>query len=126
MYTQKVNLTGKNDDVLMFADYINLTDVRGICVDYIIKRIDQSNYGHLFWLGYTLEIKELIEAGVSFSAKNLWPQNINSPDTFSKDMINDVVRLQQEQVTIMTQGQWNIDGIKQWMTATNHAMGFEA
>ena len=41
-------------------------------------------------------------------------------------MINDVVRLQQEQVTIMTQGQWNFNVIKQWMTATNDAMGFEA
>ena len=41
-------------------------------------------------------------------------------------MINDVVRLQQEQVTIMTQGQWNFNEIKQWMTATNDAMDFEA
>ena len=41
-------------------------------------------------------------------------------------MKDDVVRLQQEQVTIMTQGQWNFNVIKQWMTATNDAMGFEA
>ena len=127
LYTQKVNLTEKNvENVLMFADYINLTDVHGICIDYIIKHIDQSNYGHVIGLGYKLEIKELIEAGVLFSAKNLGPQNINSLDTFSKDMINDVVRLQQEQVTIMTQGHWNFNVIKQWMTATNDAMGFEA
>ena len=127
LYTQKVNLTEKNvENVLMFADYINLTDVRGICIDYILKHIDQSNYGHVIGLGYKLQIKELIEAGVLFSAKNLGPQNINSLDTFSKDMINDVVRLQQEQVTIMTQVQWNFNVIKQWMTATNDAMGFEA
>ena len=43
----------------------------------------------MFGLGYTLEIKELIEAGVFFSAKNLGHQNIRgSLDTFSKDMIN--------------------------------------
>ena len=91
LYTQKVNLTEKNvENVLMFADYINLTDVRGICIDYILKHIDQSNYGHMIGLGYKLEIKQLIEAGV----KNLGRQNINSLDTFSKDMINDVVRLQ--------------------------------
>ena len=41
-------------------------------------------------------------------------------------MKDDVVRLQQEQVTIMTQGQWNFNVIKQWMTATNDVMGFEA
>ena len=127
LYTQKVNLTENNvENVLMFADYINLTDVRRICIDYIIKHIDQSNYGHVIGLGYKLQIKELIEAGVLFSAKNLGPQNINSLDTFSKDMINDAVRLQQEQVTIMTQGQWNFNVIKEWMTATNDAMGFEA
>ena len=73
-------------------------------------------------LGYKLEIKELIEAGV----KNLGPQDINSLDTFSKDMINDVVRLQQEQVTIMTQVQWKFNLIKQWLTAPNDEMGFEA
>ena len=51
-------------------------------------------YGHVFGLGYTLEIKELIEAGVSFSAKSLGHQNIRgSLDTFCKDMKNDVVRL---------------------------------
>ena len=123
VYTQKVNLTERNvENVLIFADYINLTDVHGICIDYIIKHIDQSNLGHVIGLGYKLEIKELIEAGV----KNLGPQNINSLDTFSKDMINNAVRLQQEQVTIMTQGQWNFNVIKQWMTATNDVMGFEA
>ena len=127
LYTQKVNLTEKNvENVLMFADYINLTDVRGICIDYILKHIDQSNYGHVIWLGYKLQIKELIEAGVLFSAKNLGPQDINSLDTFSKDMINDVVRLQQEQVTIMTQVQWKFNLIKQWLTAPNDVMGFEA
>ena len=41
-------------------------------------------------------------------------------------MINDVVRLQQEQVTIMTQGQVNFNVIKQSMTTTNDAVGFEA
>ncbi|KAM7450754.1 hypothetical protein ABFA07_001462 [Porites harrisoni] len=123
LYTQKVNLTERNvENVLMFADYINLTDVRGICIDYIIKHIDQSNLGHVIGLGYKLEIKQLIEAGV----KNLGPQDINSLDTFSKDMINDVVRLQQEQVTIMTQGQWKFNLIKQWLTAPNDEMGFEA
>ena len=81
----------------------------------------------LFGRGYTLEIKELIEAGVFFSAKNLGHQNIRgSMDTFSKDMINDVVHLQQEQVTIMTQGQGKFNVIKQWMTATNDAMDLEA
>ena len=88
--------------------------MRGICVNYIIKHIDQSNYGHVFGLGYTLEIKELIEAGVFFSAKNLGPENISTQDTLSKDTINDVVLLQQEQVTIMTKGQWNFIVIKQW------------
>ena len=123
LYTQNVNLTEENvENVLMFADFINLTDVHGICIDYIIKHIDQSNYGHVIGLGYKLEIKELIEAGV----KNLGPQNINSLDTFSKDMINDAVRLQQEQVTIMTQVQWKFNLIKQWLTAPNDVMGFEA
>ena len=51
-----------------------------------VKRV---YYGHVFGLGYTLEIKELIEAGGFFSAKNLGHQNIRgSLDTFSKDMIN--------------------------------------
>ena len=60
----------------------------------------------MFGLGYTPVIKELIEAGVLFSAKTLGPQTINSQlDTLSKDMINDFVCLQQEQVTIMTQEQ---------------------
>ena len=59
----------------------------------------------MFGLGYTPVIKELIEAGVLFSAKTLGPQTINSLDTLSKDMINDFVCLQQEQVTIMTQEQ---------------------
>ena len=80
----------------------------------------------MFGLGYTPVIKELIEAGVLFSAKTLGPQTINSLDTLSKDMINDFVCLQQEQVTIMTQGQWKFNVINQWMTATNDAMGFEA
>ena len=123
VYTQKVNLTERNvENVLIFADYINLTDVHGICIDYIIKHIDQSNLGHVIGLGYKLEIKELIEAGV----KNLGPQDINSLDTFSKDMINDVVRLQQEQVTIMTQVQWQFNLIKQWLRTPNDEMGFEA
>jgi len=123
LYTQKVNLTERNvENVLMFADYINLTDVRGICIDHIIKHVDQSNSGHVIGLGYKLQIKQLVEAGV----KNLGPQDINSLDTFSKDMINDVVRLQQEQVTIMTQVQWKFNLIKQWLTAPDDVMGFEA
>ena len=81
----------------------------------------------MFGRGYTVEIKELIEVGVFFSAKNLGHQNIRgSMDTFSKDMINDVVHLQQEQATIMTQGQGKFNVIKQWMTATNDAMDLEA
>lgn len=60
LYTQNVNLTEENvENVLMFADSINLTDVRGICINYIIKLIDQSNYGHVIGLGYKLQIKEL-------------------------------------------------------------------
>ena len=41
-------------------------------------------------------------------------------------MINDVVRLQQERVMIMTQVQWKFNLIKQWLTAPNDVMGFEA
>ena len=51
---------------------------------------------------------------------------MNSLDTFSKDIINDVVRLQQERVTIITQVQWKFNLIKKWLTAPNDVMGFEA
>ena len=123
LFTQKVNFMERNvENVLMFADNINQTDGRGICIDYIIKHIDQSNYGYVIGLGYKLEVRELIEAGV----KNIGRQNINSLDTFSKNMINDVVRLQQERVMIMTQVQWKFNLIKQWLTAPNDVMGFEA
>ncbi len=40
LYIHEISLTSKNvKDVLMFADYINLTEVIDICTDFIIKNI---------------------------------------------------------------------------------------
>ncbi|KAJ7361902.1 hypothetical protein OS493_014548 [Desmophyllum pertusum] len=89
-------------DVLMFADYINLTDVTEICTNYIIKNIDLSNYAHVIQLGNTQGMVKLVEAGVLFAARNMSRQNIICLDEFSKAMIIKVATWQQKQVTVMT------------------------
>ncbi|XP_078380131.1 kelch-like protein 40a [Oculina patagonica] len=72
LYVHEVNLTGDNvQDVLMFADYITLTDVIAICTDYIIKNIDRSNYAHVINLGNSRGMYNMVEAGVSFAIRNL-------------------------------------------------------
>ena len=72
LYVLEVNLTGSNiQDVMMFADYITLTDVIDICTDYIIKNIDRSNYANVINLGNSCGMYKLVEAGASFAVRNL-------------------------------------------------------
>ena len=128
LYNHKVNLESCNvQDVLLFADYINLTDVRDICINYIIKVIDHSNYAFVSELGNTLGIDELVEAGVLFLAKTLSVRTIESLDHLTKEMIIKVACWQQQRVTVMTTEQWSINLLKQWLEAPNELLlrGFE-
>ena len=123
LYTYKVKLTGKNvQNVLLFADYINLTDVREICINYIIKHIDRSNCAHVIELGYSLGIEEFVEAGNEFAKKNL----IKPIRDLDEDTIVKAACMQQERVTIMTRKQWYLNLMKQWLTAPHDVSGFHA
>ena len=106
LYTYKVKLTGKNvQNVLLFADYINLTDVREICINYIIKYIDRSNCAQVIELGYSLGIEEFVEAGNEFAKKNL----IKPIRDLDEETIVKAACMQQERVTIMTRKQWYLN-----------------
>ena len=112
LYIHQVNLTGDNiQGVLMFADFINLTDVTDICIDYIIDNMDQSNYTLVMDLGNTRGIDQLVEAGVFFVLRNL-TQSLGCLDDFTKRMITKVARWQQQRLTIMTREQWKICQLK--------------
>ncbi len=88
--------------MLMFADFINLTEVTGICTDFIIKNIDHSNCGHVINFGNAHGMEKLVEAGVFFALKNL-KISIIRLDKFTKGVISKKVDsfriLQQERVT---------------------------
>jgi len=112
LYIHKVNLTGDNvQDVLVFADFVSLSDVTAICIDYIIDNMDESNYTHVMDLGNTRGIDRLVESGVLFVIRNL-TQSIDSLDDFTKQMIIKVARWQQQRSTIMTREQWMICQLK--------------
>ena len=127
LYCLEVNLTGSNvQDVMMFADYITLTDVIDICTDYIIKSIDQSNYTHVIDLGNSTGMNSLTEAGLLFAARNL-AQSINNFDEFTKDIIIKVADRQQKlPVTIMTTVQWHINRLKRYLSGPEEAIVFRA
>ena len=129
IYFHKVDLTRNNvQDVLMFADFINLTEVIELCAEYIIRNIDQSNCGHVINLGNALGIDKLVQAGVSLALKSL-AHNIVGLNEFTKGMINTNVvglqDLQQKRVTIMTTEQWNINRLRKFLAAPEELMDFQ-
>ena len=113
LYVLDVNLTSDNvQDVLMFADYITLTDVIDICTDYIIVNIDQSNYANVIDLGNSGGMYNLVEAGVFFAVRNLTKSKLVK-DELTKEMILKVADRQLHlPVTIMTTEQWRINRLK--------------
>ena len=112
LYIHRVNLTCNNvQDVLEFADFINLQDVTDICTNYMINNIDQSNYALVIDLGNARGIDQLVEAGVLFVVRNL-RQSIDRLDDFIKKMVRKVARWQQQRLTIMTREQWSIYQLK--------------
>ncbi len=105
LYIHEINLTSKNvQNVLVFADYINLTDVIDSCTDFIIKNIDHSNCGHVINFGNAHGINQLVEAGVLSAVKNLKQccQCFDDVDEFTKEMIIKFADRQKQRVTIMT------------------------
>ena len=111
LYTYEVNLTGSNvQDVLTFADFINLTDVTDICTSYIISNIDESNYARVMEFGNTRGLDRLVESRVLFVVRNFSSQR--NFDDFTKQMIMKVARWQQQRPTIMTREQWLINQLK--------------
>ena len=125
LYTHKVNLTRNNvEDVLKFADYINLTDVIDICTKFIIKNINQSNCTQVISLGNGLSIDQLVEAGVLFVVRNLG-HDIGSLDIVTKKMVIKVARLQEQRVTVMTTEQWNINRLKPLLMVPKDETGFQ-
>ncbi|XP_078380104.1 kelch repeat and BTB domain-containing protein 3-like [Oculina patagonica] len=127
LYVFDVNLSGDNvQDVLMFADYITLTDVIAICTDYIIKNIDRSNYAHVINLGNSRGMYNMVEAGVLFTMRNL-TQNVDSFDELTRKIIIKVAdRQQQLPVTVMTTEQWNINRLKKFLLAPEEEMVIQA
>ena len=116
LYTHEVNLTGSNaQDVLTFADYINLTDVTDICTSYIISNIDESNYVRVMEIGDSRGLDRLVESGVLFVVRNLSPQR--NFDDFTRQMILKAARWQQQRPTIMTREQWIINQLKTRFTS---------
>ena len=127
LYCLEVNLTGSNvQDVMMFADYITLTDVIDICTDYIIKNIDRSNYANVINLGNSCGMYKLVEGGVLFAVRNL-TQDIDHFDECTKKMIVKVAdRQQQQPVTVMTTEQWKINRLKKFLLAPEEEIVFQA
>ena len=127
LYVLDVNLTGDNvQDVLMFADFITLTDVIDICTDYIIVNIDQSNYANVIDLGNSGGMYNLVEAGVFFAVRNLTKSKLVK-DEFTKEMIIKVADRQQHlPLTIMTTEQWRINGLKKFLLAPEEEILFQA
>ena len=106
LYTQQVELTGDNvQDVLVFADNINLVDVVDICTNYIIHSINESNFTHVMDLGNKRGIDPLIEAAVFYAIRN---QKRKAFDDLTVKTIVKVARWQQKRPTIMTSEQWII------------------
>ena len=124
LYTHEVNLTGSNvQDVLTFADFINLTDVTDVCTRYIISNIDESNYARVMELGNSRGLDQLVESAVLFVVRNLSvSQCVSSQrmnfDDFTKQMIMKVARWQQQRPTIVTKEQWRITQLKNRLMST--------
>ncbi|KAL9963980.1 hypothetical protein ACROYT_G027546 [Oculina patagonica] len=126
LYVLDVNLTGSNvQDVLMFADYITLSDVIAICTDYIIKNIDRSNYAHVIYLGNSRGMYNMVEAGLLFAAKTL-TGSIDNFDEFTKEIVLKVADRQQQEVTIMTTNQWYINRLRKFLSAPEEKVVFQA
>ncbi|XP_078384194.1 uncharacterized protein LOC144666681 [Oculina patagonica] len=128
-YIHEISLTSKNvQDVLIFADFVNLTEVTDICTDFIIKNIDHSNCGHVINFGNAYGIDKLVEAGVFFALKKL-KLSIISLDKFTNGVINKKVAslqiLQKERVTIMKKEQWDINRLKIFLSAPEEEIDFQ-
>ena len=113
LYTHEINLIDCNvQNLLMFADFINLTDVSDICIDFINKNIDKSNYCYVINFGDAHGMEELVKAGVLFAVRN-FRQCFDDLDEATKEMITRMIATlanrQKQQVTIMTGDQWNIN-----------------
>ena len=110
LYSHQVNLTDSCvQDVLAFADFINLSDIADICIEHIINNINESNYASVMDLGNTLSVDCLIEAAVFFVTKNHKRTTFRD---FTKNMILKVAGWQQKRPTMMTTRQWVVSQLK--------------
>lgn len=72
LYTQEVNIIGENvQDILEFANYINLKSLVNISSSYIIDNIDESNVGQVILLADTIGNETMLEAAVVVIATNI-------------------------------------------------------
>lgn len=96
LYSHELELTGENvHDILIFADYINLTDVTDICSNYIISNIDHSNWARVIEFGYSRgSMHQLIDAGILFFVRNCKELDINNLDDSTVTRITEVLCLQ--------------------------------
>ena len=125
-YVLELNLTGENfQDMLMFADFITLREVIGICTDYIVENIDESNYASVIDLGNSRGMFRLVEAGVLFALRNL-TRSIDSFDELTKAMIIKVADQQQQLPMKMTTEQWNLNRLKKFLMVPEEQTVFEA
>lgn len=130
LYIHKINLTGNSvQDVLMFADYIDLTDVSDLCTNYIIKNIDDHNCGHVINFGNAHGMDKMVQAGVFYAMKNL-RKSIVRLNIFTNGVIymkvSNLQNWQQQRVTIMDEEQWNINRFKKFLSAPDEEMDFHA
>ena len=116
-YGHELNLTRENvEDVLAFADYINLKEVIGICTDYIVENINESNYARVIKLGDNRKTFGLVEAGVLFALRNL-TRSIGSLDKLTRAMVIEVADQQQQLPMKMTTERWNLNRLKKSLMA---------
>ena len=72
LYTQKIDIDGENvQGIMEFANYINLKNVVEICSNFIIKNIDDSNFGDVLVFGDNMGNNKLVKEAVRFIADNL-------------------------------------------------------
>ena len=110
LYTHQVNVTGSNvQDVLTFANFINLSDVADVCVNFMISNMDESNYALVMELGNDQGLNQLVEASVLFISRNLRKISFND---FTQKMVIKVARWQMKRPTIMTREQWIVCQLK--------------
>lgn len=129
LYSHELELTGENvHDILIFADYINLTDVTDICSNYIISNIDHSNWARVIEFGYSLgNMRQLIDAGILFFVRNRKELDINNLDDSTVTRITEVLCLQEQRATIMTSEQWDINQVRHFLSVPkDEHMGWQA